>query len=430
MPENQSFKYYAFISYSHKDQKIAKKLHKHLEHYHLPSALRKSNPNLPKKLSPVFIDESDLVARGTLWTGIQANLDRSNYIILICSPSSAKSQYVNDEVKYFIDSGRINHIIPLIVEGVPHSGDPDTECFPPTILALPREQELLGIDLQKFRMHEAFIRVIATLLKLDIDDFIARNARERKRKRIIFASFAAAVLIIVRLLMPPPYDEFLAENVMDRALIAYSSAGSQYERLRALADTAADNPSDFSQYFRSYKRTQAYLSSSTESNVSLQYLSDMMETGEVIPWSREPMSRQECEELLTLPDKRGEEYGKLADVLEFVMTDDWAKRYYGSRYIELLRGLLEIDAGISATLYEIVCSPHIAGKYDDESAKARQYTSNFSSHPKQNEHLNGENVQQAKVTLASLRGKRDEQIRAMDSCGVFEAYNQKNQSEE
>lgn len=360
-------------------------------------------PALPKKLSPIFIDESDLVAKGTLWTGIKANLDRSNYIILICSPSSAKSPYVNDEIDYFIKQGRTDHIIPLIVEGVPHSGDPDTECFPPAILALPREQELLGIDLQKFGMYEAFIRVIATLLKLDIDDFIERNAKERKRRRIIFASFAAALLIIARLLMPPPYDEFYAENVMERALNAYSSAGQMYVVLSRLIDTAASNPENFSTIFRSYKQTQTYLHSSAESGLSLQYLSQMMETGKVMPWSREPMSRQECEELMTLPDNRKEEYMRLADVLEFAMTDDFARRYYLEKYLELLRGLLETDAGISAALYEIVCAPHIAGKYDDDSPITQAYRSNFSHIPKQNEHLKGEDVRQAKETLTSLK---------------------------
>ena len=427
--KSEGFKYYAFISYSHKDQKIAKKLQKRLEHYHLPSAVRKSNPKLPKTLSPIFIDESDLIAKGTLWTGIKSNLDRSNYIILICSPSSAKSPYVNDEIAYFISQGRTDHIIPLIVEGVPHSGDPETECFPPAILALPREQELLGIDLQKFGMYEAFIRVIATLLKLDIDDFIARNAKEKRKKAAIFVSVIAALIAIAIILMPPPYDEFFAENVMERALGAYTSAGQLYGNLSNLADTAANNPSEFSRYFTLYKQPQEY-SSAIDSTISLQYLSEMMETGKVMPWSREPMNRQECEELMTLPDKRREEYEKFADVLEFVMTDDFARRYYSTQYIELLRGLLEIDAGISAALYEIVCSPHIAGKYDDDSAIAEAYMSNFARVSKQNEHLKGENVRQAKETLTSLKGKRDYQIRAIDSCGVLVPYNQKKQSEE
>ena len=134
----EGYKYFAFISYSHRDKKTVKKLQRRLESYHLPSALKKSNPNLPKNLKPVFIDELDLVAKGTLKTALQDNLRRSNYLIVICSPSSAKSPYVNDEVKYFIDSGRTDHIIPLIAEGVPHSGDPLTECFMPAILGLPR----------------------------------------------------------------------------------------------------------------------------------------------------------------------------------------------------------------------------------------------------------------------------------------------------
>lgn len=61
--QNENFKYFAFISYSHKDQKIAKKLQRWLERYYLPSKVIESHPDLPKKVSPVFIDESDLVAR-------------------------------------------------------------------------------------------------------------------------------------------------------------------------------------------------------------------------------------------------------------------------------------------------------------------------------------------------------------------------------
>ena len=177
--KNETFKYYAFISYSHADKKIARKLQRRLESYSLPAKLRKTEPSLPKKLRPVFIDESDLVATGTLKTALQANLDKSNYLIVICSPDSAKSKYVNDEIEYFIKLGRLDRIIPFIVAGEPHSKDASLECFPEAILDLPREHELLGIDLTKFGTREAFLRVIATLLKLDLDNFISRVIRER-----------------------------------------------------------------------------------------------------------------------------------------------------------------------------------------------------------------------------------------------------------
>ena len=61
--EGENFKYYAFISYSHKDKKVAQRLHKRLRSYHLPSKLVQSHPELPKKLGAIFLDEAALVAK-------------------------------------------------------------------------------------------------------------------------------------------------------------------------------------------------------------------------------------------------------------------------------------------------------------------------------------------------------------------------------
>ena len=195
--ESENFKYYAFISYSHKDKKIARKLQKRLQSYHLPSKLMQSHPDLPKKLSPVFIDEANLVAKEeSLTEAIREYLDASNYLILICSPDSAKSPYVNDEVEYFIKLGRRNHIIPLIAGGLPRSKDTDSECFPPEILKLPRELEPLGIDIKTFGERDSFLRVIATMLGLDLEYFISAETRERKRRLAIYSSMAAVFAVI------------------------------------------------------------------------------------------------------------------------------------------------------------------------------------------------------------------------------------------
>ena len=80
-----NFKYYAFISYSHKDQKIVKKLQKKLEHYHLPSNVVKERPDVPKKLRPIFVDESDLIDReGNLTDSLKSYLREAQYLILAC----------------------------------------------------------------------------------------------------------------------------------------------------------------------------------------------------------------------------------------------------------------------------------------------------------------------------------------------------------
>lgn len=194
--DKKGFEYFAFISYSHKDIRIAKRLKKRLQSYHLPTKLQKTYPTLPKKLGPIFIDEERLTG-GVLQEAIRDNLDKSNYLILICSPNSAKSVYVNEEVKHFIETGKTDHIIPFIVDGVPHSGDESKECFPPALLGLPLEQELLGIDLKKFGERDSFLRVIATMLELNLDNFVSYEARERKRRAVIFTLIATTLIITI-----------------------------------------------------------------------------------------------------------------------------------------------------------------------------------------------------------------------------------------
>ena len=154
---------------------------------------------------------------------------------------------------------------------------------------------------------------------------------------------------------------------------------------------------------------------------SVQYLSEMLNTGKVMPSSRKPMSQQECEELLTLPDNREEEYKFFAEVLEFVMSDDYARNFYSS-YPEILSKILEVDASISAELYQIVCTPHLTGKYADNSVTAKGYSKLFASVPKQNEHLTGETPKQARESLARLKGSRNDYLLKLNSSGVLEAY--------
>ena len=185
--EGENFRYYAFISYSHKDKKIAQRLHKKLRSYHLPSKLIQSHPELPKKLGSVFMDEANLVAKeGSLTESLRKYLDDSNYLILICSPDSAKSPYVNDEVEYSMSLNRRSHIVPLIVGGLPRAKDTNAECFVPALLDLPRELEPLGIDMKTYGERDAFLRVIAMTLGLDLDNFISVEARETEKGCDVF----------------------------------------------------------------------------------------------------------------------------------------------------------------------------------------------------------------------------------------------------
>lgn len=96
------YKRYAFISYSHKDVKEAKWLHKHLEYYKLPSDIFNEYDENNRYLRPVFRDKED-IGTGVLKSVLRKELEVSKYLIVICSPNSAQSTYVSQEAQVFID---------------------------------------------------------------------------------------------------------------------------------------------------------------------------------------------------------------------------------------------------------------------------------------------------------------------------------------
>ena len=85
--------YYAFISHSSDDEKIAKWLRKQLESYHIPTSIQKEY-HAPKRLKPIFLFQTDL-SGNNLGDSLNEELFDSQYLIVICSPSAAKSKYVN-----------------------------------------------------------------------------------------------------------------------------------------------------------------------------------------------------------------------------------------------------------------------------------------------------------------------------------------------
>ena len=194
---NEQNTYYAFISYNSADEKWAKWLQHKLEYYHVPSALCKEYPELPKKIRPVFWYKQDL--SGTkLKEALSKELRSSKYLIVICSPDSAKSDWVNDEVDSFIKQGKGDKIIPFIVAGNPHAKNPEEECFPSALLNLTREEEIRGIDLRrKEGKSHALVDVIATMFGVRFDELWQRHERRRKKIRNIWIAVVTVLLLLL-----------------------------------------------------------------------------------------------------------------------------------------------------------------------------------------------------------------------------------------
>ncbi|MCW5516167.1 eIF2A-related protein [Muriicola sp. Z0-33] len=89
-------KYNAFISYSHEaDNKFAPALQTALQKF--------AKPWYKKRNLEIFRDESSLSASPHLWDNITKALDQSEYLILLASPQSEKSEWVNKEVEYWLE---------------------------------------------------------------------------------------------------------------------------------------------------------------------------------------------------------------------------------------------------------------------------------------------------------------------------------------
>jgi hypothetical protein len=134
MAEPAAFRYRAFISYSHADTAQAKRLHRALESFRIDKDLagrETATGAIPKALRPIFRDRDEFTAGHALSDQTQAALDASRALIVICSPASAKSRYVNEEIRLFKSRHPERPVIPLIVAGKP--GDSEVECFPPAL---------------------------------------------------------------------------------------------------------------------------------------------------------------------------------------------------------------------------------------------------------------------------------------------------------
>lgn len=180
--DKKAYNYFAFISYQRQDEEIAKWLHHQIEHYNLPVSLIEAREDIPKEMRPLFLDEAEL-SGGNLSEVISQALADSRYLIVLCSPNSAKSQWVNKEVQTFIDNHREDMIFPVIIDGVPYSGDPETECFPEALKSLRNTpKERLGISM-KNGQEIASVKLISCLIGVNFDQLWQRYEREKEEER-------------------------------------------------------------------------------------------------------------------------------------------------------------------------------------------------------------------------------------------------------
>jgi len=195
----QEFKYYAFISYNSKDVAWGKRVQRKLEHYRMPATLCSERGWKRTPIRPIFFAPTD-IQPGGLNEELKERLRASRNLIVICSPNSAKSEWVGREIEYFHSLGRTEAIHFFIVQGSPHSGNPDTECFNPVVdkLGMP---EILGANIHEknyrwpwLNKERAYVQLVSKLLGVEFDAIWQRHKRILVRRAIAWLLGIAAVV--------------------------------------------------------------------------------------------------------------------------------------------------------------------------------------------------------------------------------------------
>ena len=207
-------KYPAFISYSHQDKKWADWLHPALENYRVPKTLlvaQGSDGPIPRRLFPIYRDRAETPATADLQDYVRNALEQSAHLIVICSPSSRQSKWVNQEIMTFKRLGRESQILALIVEGEPNEnevaeGSSARECFPDALrFKLGSNGELSSERIEPAaadaRPHadgkeNAKLKLIAGLLGVNYGALKQRELEAAKRRTRNFQIIAAVMFVL------------------------------------------------------------------------------------------------------------------------------------------------------------------------------------------------------------------------------------------
>lgn len=233
-PLDPEYKYWAFISYSHRDKKWGDWLHKGIETYRVPAELV-GKPTLrgysvPKRIFPVFRDREELPVSSNLGDNLQTALRQSRYLIVICSPNSAASEWVNEEVRYFKLLDREDRVLCLIADGEPNASDKPNcgfpECFPyfirhkaqPGEDGAPTRTEPIAADVRsdKDGKGNALLKLVAGILGVDYDNLKQRDKRRRMHQRIKTVILAAAIIASVGLLLYMQFQARVTERYVEQ----------------------------------------------------------------------------------------------------------------------------------------------------------------------------------------------------------------------
>ncbi len=207
MADRQTEQYDAFLAYSHAaDGEIANVVARGLEVFakawYQTRALR------------IFRDTTSLSASPSLWSALEQGLLSSRYLIVLLSPEGARSEWLNREIRFFMQHRGAERILLVITDGDmawdDRTGDFDRQhssAVPPALLGAftsePRwidlrwakQQERLTV--RNPRLRDALASLAAAMRSVTKDELIGEHLRLHRRNRRLVTAVVVTLTLLV-----------------------------------------------------------------------------------------------------------------------------------------------------------------------------------------------------------------------------------------
>jgi WD40 repeat protein len=196
--------YDAFISYSHAaDGRLAPAVQSGLQ--------RLARPWYRARALRIFRDDTGLAVNPDLWGSIVRALNDSSWFVLLASPESAASAWVNREIEYWCEHKDSERILPVVTDGrlhwSPRRADFDatlSSALPPALagrfheeprhLDLRWAREETQLDLRHSGFRDAVTELAAPMHGVPKEELESEDVR-RHRRTLRLARIAVATLV-------------------------------------------------------------------------------------------------------------------------------------------------------------------------------------------------------------------------------------------
>ncbi len=223
--------YDGFISYSHAaDDLLAPRLQSALQRF--------AKPWWKRRALRVFRDESSLSANPHLWESITQALDTSGWFVLLLSPDAAGSEWVNQEVTYWVKHKDPSKILPVVTAGEfgwvdgEVTGDAVPDALRGVFASEPRWVDLRfakgeeQLDLQNPRFADAIADVASAMRGVPKDELASEEVRQHRRT--VRTAWAAGAVVTV-LAVVAAWAGFVASQNAEEAQANAAEAERQAE---------------------------------------------------------------------------------------------------------------------------------------------------------------------------------------------------------